>query len=70
MSEDDFKEVLPALGDRLIIRKALKRHRGLINRTIMRPQKKNVSIFATRKSIQKNDPSKKAFVDEMLKNVS
>jgi len=72
MSGDDMKELLPALGDRLKLKKAIRqRHCGTVkDHPITNSQKKRDVKLASEKKIVKNSPEKKAFVVKMLKNVS
>lgn len=71
IGSEDMKELLPALGDRLDLRKAIKRRSGGLsyNRPISKSQKKNEVKCAPTKTIKKNDPEKIAYVAQMLKNV-
>ncbi|KAJ6614037.1 hypothetical protein Bhyg_17698, partial [Pseudolycoriella hygida] len=67
MSSEDMKEVLPALGDRLRLKKAIN---GLTlhARPTTKSQRKREINLAPTKINMKNDPKKKAFVLQMLKN--
>ncbi|KAJ6639273.1 hypothetical protein Bhyg_12016 [Pseudolycoriella hygida] len=69
MSSEDMKEVLPALGDRLRLKKAIN---GLTlhARLTTKSQRKREINLAPTKINMKNDPKKKAFVLQMLKNVA
>lgn len=69
MNRDDFKELLPALGDRLKLRKALKQGRGVKEGKVTRRRKTNDGHLTSIKTMIKNDPEKRAFIVEMLKNV-
>lgn len=71
LNSDDMKELLPALGDRLMLRKAIKRRSGgtLYNRPITKLHNKSEAKLTPPKKIMKNDPERKAFVLQKLENV-
>lgn len=65
-----MKELLPALGDRLELRKAIKRrNKTVFNRPIKKPKKESEINVAPTKNIVKNDPKRKAFLLKKLRDV-
>lgn len=68
LSKNDMKELLPALGPRLKLVKAIKQ-RTLQNERLMKSRPKSKMKMSERKKMKKNDPEKNAFVLRMLKDV-